>query len=61
MGFMTEAYITAVGSYLPGEPVGNEQLATRFGDGTARGTALRERALAANGIRTRHYAWTARA
>src|SRR3984893_15131533 len=56
MGFMTEAYITAVGSYLPGEPVGNEQLATRFGDGTARGTALRERALAANGIRTRHYA-----
>src|ERR1700738_3740643 len=56
MGFMTEAYITAVGSYLPGEPVGNEHLATRFGDGTARGTALRERALAANGIRTRHYA-----
>jgi hypothetical protein len=56
MGFMTEAYITAVGSYLPGEPVGNEQLATRFGDGTARGTALRERALAVNGIRTRHYA-----
>jgi 3-oxoacyl-[acyl-carrier-protein] synthase-3 len=56
MGFMTEAFITGVGSYLPGEPVDNEQLATRFGDRTARGTALRERALAANGIRTRHYA-----
>jgi 3-oxoacyl-[acyl-carrier-protein] synthase-3 len=56
MGFMTEAYITGIGAYLPGEPVDNEQLATRFGDGTARGTALRERALAANGIRTRHYA-----
>src|SRR5260370_19222916 len=56
MGFMTEAYITAVGPHAPGEPVGNEQLATRFGDGPARGTALRERTLAANGIRTRHYA-----
>src|SRR5579859_7748049 len=53
---MTEAYITGVGAYLPGDPVDNEQLAARFGDGTARGTALRQRALAANGIRARHYA-----
>ena len=53
---MTEAYITGVGAYLPGDPIDNEQLAARFGDGTARGAALRGRALAANGIRTRHYA-----
>jgi 3-oxoacyl-[acyl-carrier-protein] synthase-3 len=53
---MTHAYITGVGAYLPGDPVDNEQLATRFGDGSTRGTALRRRALAANGIRTRHYA-----
>ena len=53
---MTEAYITGVGAYLPGDPIGNEELAARFGDGSARGGALRRRALAANGIRTRHYA-----
>src|SRR6266702_984330 len=56
MGLMTEAYITGVGAYLPGDPVGNEELAARFGDGGPRGVALRRRALAANGIRTRHYA-----
>jgi 3-oxoacyl-[acyl-carrier-protein] synthase-3 len=53
---MTEAYITGVGAYLPGDPIDNEQLAARFGDGTALGTAQRQRVLAANGIRTRHYA-----
>ncbi|HSR83257.1 MAG TPA: iron-containing redox enzyme family protein [Streptosporangiaceae bacterium] len=53
---MTEAYITGVGAYLPGDPIDNEQLADRFGDGTARDAVLRRRALAANGIRTRHYA-----
>jgi 3-oxoacyl-[acyl-carrier-protein] synthase III len=56
MNLMNEAYITGVGAYLPGDPVDNQELAARFGDGTARGNALRERALAANGIRTRHYA-----
>src|SRR5216683_634777 len=56
MSLMTQAYITGVGAYLPGDPVDNEQLAARFGDGTRRDAALRKRALAANGIRTRHYA-----
>jgi 3-oxoacyl-[acyl-carrier-protein] synthase III len=56
MNLMTQAYITGVGAYLPGDPVDNEQLAVRFGDGTTRGAALRRWALAANGIRTRHYA-----
>src|SRR5215469_4827261 len=56
MSLMTEAYITGVGAYLPGDPIDNDQLAAWFGDGTARGTALRQRALAANGIKTRHYA-----
>jgi 3-oxoacyl-[acyl-carrier-protein] synthase-3 len=56
MIFMTQAYITGVGAYLPGDPVSNEQLAARFGDGTRRDTALRRWTLAANGIRTRHYA-----
>jgi 3-oxoacyl-[acyl-carrier-protein] synthase-3 len=52
---MTQAYITGVGAYLPGDPIDNQQLADRFG-GSPRDDALRERALAANGIRTRHYA-----
>ena len=30
MGLMTEAYITGVGAYLPGDPVGNAELAARF-------------------------------
>src|SRR5215467_12281247 len=47
MSLMTEAYITGVGAYLPGDPIDNEQLAAWFGDGTARGTALRQRARAA--------------
>jgi 3-oxoacyl-[acyl-carrier-protein] synthase-3 len=53
---MTEAYITGIGAYLPGEPVDNEQLMTRLTDGTARSARLGRQALAANGIRTRHYA-----
>src|SRR5579859_5575339 len=53
---MTDAYITGVGAYLPGEPVGNDELAVRFGDGTRQDAAVRRRVLAANGIRTRHYA-----
>jgi len=53
---MTDAYITGVGAYLPGDPVDNEELAARFGDGTRRDAAVRGRVLAANGIKTRHYA-----
>ena len=56
MGRMAEAYITGVGAYLPGEPVDNEQLMTRLTDGTTRSARLGRQALAANGIRTRHYA-----
>ncbi|HET9168510.1 MAG TPA: iron-containing redox enzyme family protein [Actinospica sp.] len=51
-----DAYITGVGAYLPGEPVDNEELAARFSEGTRRDVAVRRRVLAANGIRTRHYA-----
>ncbi len=40
MGLMTEAYITGVGAYLPGEPVDNQELAARFGDGSPRDAAL---------------------
>ncbi len=52
MNLMTEAYITGVGAYLPGDPVGNTELAARLSDGSPRGAALGRRALVANGIRT---------
>ncbi|GAB4055281.1 3-oxoacyl-[acyl-carrier-protein] synthase III C-terminal domain-containing protein [Catellatospora paridis] len=48
-------YLTGFGAYLPGEPLDAEQIALRLGAG-ARGAGLRARVLAANGIRTRHYA-----
>ncbi len=41
MNLMNEAYITGVGAFLPGDPVGNTELAARFGDGSPRGAALR--------------------
>jgi 3-oxoacyl-[acyl-carrier-protein] synthase III len=56
MNVMNEVYITGTGAFLPGDPVDNEQLAARFGADTPRAAELRSRTLAANGIRTRHYA-----
>ena len=56
MNVMNEAYITGTGAFLPGDPVDNEQLATRFAAGTPRAAESLSRALAVNGIKTRHYA-----
>ena len=53
---MNNAYITGTGSYLPGDPVDNEELKARFDELSPRDARLRDRTLAANGIRTRHYA-----
>jgi 3-oxoacyl-[acyl-carrier-protein] synthase-3 len=53
---MTSAYITAAGSFLPGDPVDNQSIDLHLGslpDGSRR---VRDRMLEANGIRTRHYA-----
>jgi 3-oxoacyl-[acyl-carrier-protein] synthase-3 len=52
---MPDAFITATGICLPGEPLDHDQIARRLGSAEA-GRAARERVLAANGIRTRHYA-----
>jgi 3-oxoacyl-[acyl-carrier-protein] synthase-3 len=54
------AYITAAGAYLPGDPVGNDEIAARLGGVDERGDRLRRRILAANGIAKRHYALDAR-
>lgn len=49
------AYITATGSFLPGEPVDNDSIGEYLGsiEGEER---VRRQVLAVNGIRTRHYA-----
>ncbi len=56
MNSMNDAYITGTGAFLPGDPVDNDQLAARDRANTPRAAARRRRALAANGIKTRHYA-----
>src|SRR5580692_1484973 len=56
MRVMNEAYITGAGAFLPGDPVDNEQLSARLAADTPRAVKLLSRTLAANGIKTRHYA-----
>ena len=56
MNVMNEVYITGTGAFLPGDPVDNQQLAARFGADTPRAAEMLGRTLAANGIKTRHYA-----
>jgi 3-oxoacyl-[acyl-carrier-protein] synthase III len=48
-------YLTGVAHYLPGEPLDHTQIADRLSADT-RSRALGAKVLAANGIRTRHYA-----
>lgn len=50
------AYITGLGSYLPGDPVDNDGIAARLGGVDAVTERIRRRVLEANGIRQRHYA-----
>ncbi|HVR77666.1 MAG TPA: iron-containing redox enzyme family protein [Acidimicrobiia bacterium] len=50
------AYITSVGAFLPGEPIGNDELESYLGTIAGRSDRLRRRMLDANGIEKRHYA-----
>jgi 3-oxoacyl-[acyl-carrier-protein] synthase III len=50
------AYITSVGKFLPGEPVDNEHIEDYLGLVAGKPSVFREKILAANGIKTRHYA-----
>jgi 3-oxoacyl-[acyl-carrier-protein] synthase-3 len=50
------AYITSVGSYLPGPPVNNDQIESVLGMIGGKPSRLRSRILKNNGIQTRHYA-----
>jgi len=50
------AYITSVGAFLPGEPIGNDEIETYLGIIPSSSDRLRRRMLEANGIEKRHYA-----
>lgn len=50
-----DAYITAVGAYLPGRPIGNDELDLYLGRSPG-SDRLRRKLLAANGIEKRHFA-----
>jgi len=50
------AYLTGIGRYLPGEPVGNDEVASRLGGVDKRTERIRRRIQNANGIHQRYYA-----
>ena len=50
------AYITGFGAFLPGEPVGNDDIEDMLGIPSGGSARLRQRMLTANGIEKRHYA-----
>lgn len=52
---MADCYITSTGSYLPGDPVDNENIQHYLGKVIGEGQ-VRSKILKANGIETRHYA-----
>ena len=53
---MADAYITGAGAFLPGPPVDNDGMEDVIGRIGGRASALGRRALAWNGVETRHYA-----
>jgi 3-oxoacyl-[acyl-carrier-protein] synthase-3 len=50
------AYITSTGAFLPGPPIGNDEIEDVLGQVEGRPSRLKARILKANGIQTRHYA-----
>jgi len=49
-------YITSIGAFLPGEPVGNEEMEDYLGRIGGKSSRTKSRILKENGIRTRYYA-----
>lgn len=55
-GVSDSVYITSTGAFLPGPPVGNDQIEDILGLVDGKSSRLKQRILKSNGIRTRHYA-----
>ncbi|HYE44945.1 MAG TPA: beta-ketoacyl-ACP synthase III [Caulobacter sp.] len=53
---MRSVYITGTASFLPGEPVGNDEMETVLGQAGGRPSRARRTILRSNGIKSRHYA-----
>lgn len=53
---MNQVYITSVGKFLPGSPVGNDEIEDYLGKVGGKGSKLKRRILEQNQIRFRHYA-----
>jgi 3-oxoacyl-[acyl-carrier-protein] synthase-3 len=53
---MASVYLTALGRFLPGSPIGNDEMEEYLGRIHARPSRARARVLAQNGIVSRHYA-----
>ena len=51
-----DVYITALGKFLPGEPVTNDEMEAHLGLIGGKPSRLKSRILKQNGIQTRHYA-----
>ena len=51
-----EAFITALGKFLPGPPIGNDEMEDYLGRILGKPSRLRRRVLSQNGIVSRHYA-----
>jgi 3-oxoacyl-[acyl-carrier-protein] synthase-3 len=51
-----DAYITSSGAFLPGPPIGNDEMEQVLGMVRGKPSRLRQRILKSNGIKTRHYA-----
>ncbi|HHM04498.1 MAG TPA: 3-oxoacyl-ACP synthase [Gammaproteobacteria bacterium] len=55
-GAAQDVYLISTGTFLPGPPVGNEEMEDILGRVAGKPSRYRRRILAANGIRQRHYA-----
>lgn len=51
-----DAYIVATGAYLPGKPIGNDEMEGYLGMVNGKPSRYRRRILQSNGIKSRHYA-----
>lgn len=53
---MNNVFITGIGKFLPGEPIGNDQMEDYLGRINGRDSKVKSRILKSNGIQQRHYA-----
>ena len=53
---LSDAYVTGVGAFLPGAPVGTDRMEDHLGRIGGKDSLLGRRALRWNGVETRHYA-----